>query len=219
MCISHLYRTALCFCAAAMTGTSAPVVDITVPEPYNFGQVLGTGQWTQSFTAESANAAGAGIWVFSTPSLAGVTGTVELRLFENLPTLGGSALATGSASVTLAGAPQFYDVFWTPVLTNVGTTYYVQIFHSLPTGAAPQFTGNTYPGGNAYNNSAAFVNFDAPIRIYTESGVLTPIPEPSALALLLSAGTAFTAMAFRSRLARPPGGLDGSGKIAPMFPI
>jgi hypothetical protein len=189
-----------------MTATSAPVVDITIPEPYNFGQVLGTGQWTQSFTAESANAAGAGIWIFSTPSLVGATGTVELRLFEDLPTPSGSAVATGSTNVILAGAPQFYDVFWTPVSTNVGTTYYVQILHSLPTGAAPQLAGNTYPGGNAYNNSAAFVNFDAPIRIYTEPGVLTPIPEPSALALVFGAGAALTAMAFRSRLVRPPGG-------------
>jgi hypothetical protein len=203
--ISRLYRTAVCLCVAAMIATSAPVVDITVPEPYNFGQVLGTGQWTQSFTAESANAAGAGIWVFSTPGLAGATGTVELRLFEDLPTSGGSALATGSANVTLAGAPQFYDVFWTPVSTNAGTTYYLQILHSLPTGAAPQFAGNTYAGGNAYNNSAAFVNFDAPIRIYTEPGVPTQIPEPSTLTLLFSAGTALAAMAFRFRLARSPG--------------
>jgi hypothetical protein len=168
----------------AMAATSAPVVDFIVPAPYNFGQVLGTGQWSQSFTAETTNAAGAGVWVFSPPELAGETGTVELRLYEGLPT-GGPVLATGSASITLASAPQFYDVFWTPVKTAIGSPYYVQIVHSLPTGAAPTFAGNTYAGGTAYNNSVAFANFDAPIRIFTEPGSTGQIPEPSTFALLV----------------------------------
>ena len=187
-----LYRLAM-FVAVAMTAASAPVVDLTVPSPYNFGQVLGTGQWSQSFTAESTNAAGAGVWIFSPPELAGEAGTVELRLFGALPTSGASALATGSTNVTLAGAPQFYDVFWTPVLTNIGSTYYVQILHSLPTGAAPSFAGNTYTGGTAFNNSAAFVNFDAPIRVFTEPAVNGEIPEPNAFALL---GGGIVALAF-----------------------
>lgn len=198
-----LRRIATGFLAAALTVVAAPVVDITVPAPYDFGAVVGTGQWSQSFTAESENAAGAGIWIFSTPDLAGQAGTVELRLFEDLPTAGGSALATGTANISLANAGQFYDVVWSsPVATTVGGTYYLQILHTLPTGAAPTFAGNTYAGGNAFQNSAAFVNFDAPIRIWTEANgnggpTNGEIPEPGAFALLAGGLAVLAAMKTR----------------------
>jgi hypothetical protein len=92
------------------------------------------------------------------------------------------------------------------VPTVVGETYFVQIFHSFPTGTSPTFAADTYPGGIAYNNGVAFALRDAPLRIFTEPSIFGPppdeevIPEPSALALL-GGGLAFLVVLGRRRSA------------------
>ncbi len=145
----------------------------------------------QSFTPGANNSSGAGIQVNGSDSQ---TGTISISLWSNLPNMGGSLLAGGSAS---GNGNSWIDVFWAPVAVTPGQTYFLVFSSAATSFSIGGDTTNPYPGGNVFANSGyeSYPSYDYTFRTYAEA---PPVPEPETWVSLL-AGLAVTAALARRR--------------------
>ncbi len=134
----------------------------TVNSAFGFDP-LGTfdmGQLAQSFKPANGNVAGAGILMGK--SVDSVSVSITIELWDNLPSLGGVCLASGSASYNGGNPGSWIDVSWAPVSVTPEATYYL-IFKTSNTpyyGIAGNVNvyarGALYIGGTAYPYDFAF---------------------------------------------------------------
>ena len=118
----------------------------------------------QSFVPTQTAICGAGIQLINGPG----SGTLTITLYNNLPTLGGTVMATGSTTLS---APGFYDVTWPSVSVVPSTTYYLVFVGTsgISSYCIAGSTSNPYANGMTYANSGynPFSGFDYTFRTKT----------------------------------------------------
>lgn len=111
----------------------------------------------QSFQPTNNTLCGAGIYLGSGSG----SGTLTINLYNNLPTMGGTLMATGSVTLNTTG---FYSVNWPSVSVTPGNTYYLVFINTggLSSYCIGGSTSNPYAGGMTYANSgfSPFPSFD-----------------------------------------------------------
>jgi hypothetical protein len=135
----------------------------------------------QSFQQAASNISGAG--VFLSDGIGNNPDTVEISLWTDLPTAGGTLLTSGSTTGT---AGQWADVFWSPVAILADETYFL-LFTGNSTLAIDGDTGNGYSRGNVFGllGYQSFSDFDFTFRTYAYENT-APVPEPETYAMLLA---------------------------------
>lgn len=178
---------AACFaigvCLGARESPAVPIIDQNQPyNPVDLADFI-QGDLAQSFKQSASNISGAGVWMgVGAPNVV-PTDTVTIALWDRLPNQPGAIqLASASGTATLRS---WFDVFWSPVSTIPGVTYYLVFTSSLNTLAIAGDTSDPYNSGQAYANTgfAAFPDFDYTFRTYSETD-FEPVPEPTTLLLL-----------------------------------
>ena len=111
----------------------------------------------QSFQPLNNTLCGAGIYLGSGSG----SGTLTINLYNNLPTMGGTLLASGSVTLNTTG---FYTVNWPSVSVTPGNTYYLVFINSggLTSYCIGGSTSNPYANGMTYANSgfSPFPSYD-----------------------------------------------------------
>jgi hypothetical protein len=134
----------------------------------------------QSFQQGASNISGAG--VFLSDGI-GTSDNVEISLWTNLPTAGGTEIATGS---TTGVAGQWADVFWSPVTIVPDATYFLVFSGNSTLGIDGDIT-NSYSRGNVFGllGYQSFPDYDFTFRTYAYENT-APIPEPETYAMMLA---------------------------------
>jgi hypothetical protein len=193
---------------------------LTLPAPtlaavvIDQNQPLFTGLWShleptgvaaQSFQQTANNIAGAGIYL--TPYYGSGSQDITISLWSNLPTSGGTLIASGSTTATANN--EWVDVFWQPVAVNPSTTEY--LVFSAPTGwnyAIPFKYGNPYPLGSLFylgmypsppSEYGIVMNYDTTFRTYSDTTFSSAVPEPSTWAMMLIGFAGIGFMAYRRK--------------------
>ncbi|WP_148234740.1 hypothetical protein [Pseudooceanicola batsensis] len=135
----------------------------------------------QSYTAVSGNSVGAGIRLGA--GSAEVTAT--LSLWSGLPGAGGQKLAEGQGR---GGARDWLDVFWAPVVTEIGGTFVI-LMTGDASGDIAGSPSNVYAGGHLFSNAGfqRFPSYDFAFRTFTDPDfkAVPAVPAaPSGLLLL-----------------------------------
>jgi hypothetical protein len=178
---------AACFaigvCLGARESPAVPIIDQNQPSNQLDLADFFQGDLAQSFQQSAGNISGAGVGMGLGAPGAGLTDTVTIALWDRLPNQPGAiVLASAGGTATLGS---WFDVFWSPVPTAAGVTYYL-VFTSLSdTLAIAGDIRNPYASGQAYANTGfgAFPDFDYTFRTYAETD-FEPVPEPTTLLLL-----------------------------------
>lgn len=170
---------ALAVAACAASGAVANVIDQNQPFGPSYMAAFDQGDLAQSFQQASNSITGAGILLWDG---VGTTDTVTITLYDALPTMGGTALASGSAVGT---AGEWVDVFWDNTAITADTTYYLVFTSDNDTLGIAGALDNPYDRGQVYANPGfgSWPNYDYAFRTYT-------VPAPAALALLGLGGLA-----------------------------
>ena len=161
--VKHLILSALILCGAA-TSVSAQCLDQNAPT--NNACMAGFGQTdlAQSFKQTAGNISGAGIYmdVYGSPE------TLTISLWDKLPNVGGTMLASGSG---LASPSSWFDVSWPCVNVTPGATYYL-VFSSTASMCYDGDVNNGYPNGNVFANPGfgSFPGYDYTFRTYNCCG-------------------------------------------------
>jgi FtsP/CotA-like multicopper oxidase with cupredoxin domain len=157
----------------------AQTIDQNAPTNNTNMAGFGQGYLAQSFQQASSNIVGAGIFLNSG---VGTGDTVTISLYDNLPNVNGSLLASASTTGT-AGA--WVDVFWNSVSIAADTTYYL-VFSGNTTLGISGDTSNGYSRGNVFANSGyqSFSDYDYTFRTY--SGTVSAVPEAETYAMMLA---------------------------------
>lgn len=185
------------FLAAGLSGiaNAAIVIDQFQPNTEaNMATFLLGQDLAQSFIQSENNIAGAGIFLMDHP-YAEASDTITISLWSNLPTSGGSVIASGS-SIGYKGA--WVDVFWNPVSVVADTTLYL-VFESENDYEYFGIRGST---NNPYEDGMDFwgegfqpqPDYDYAFRTYFDD---TQVPLPGSAAVLLIGLTAFAAASRR----------------------
>ncbi len=136
----------------------------------------------QSFQPGFGNITGASVLLASLPASSDVT----ISLFDELPSLGGNLLASGTA---LSVAPSTYALVSFGQITVVPNQTYYLVFQgaNLASGLAGDTT-NPYSRGQVYANTGflSFSDFDYTFETFSNSS--SAVPEPGTLALLALGG-------------------------------
>jgi hypothetical protein len=134
----------------------------------------------QSFQQGALNISGAG--VFLSDGI-GYSDTVDISLWTDLPTAGGTLLTSGSTTGTTG---QWADVFWSPVTILADETYFL-LFSGNSTLAIDGDTGNGYSRGNVFGllGYQSFSDYDFTFRTYAYENT-APVPEPETYAMMLA---------------------------------
>jgi len=159
---------------------AVPILDQNQPN-HSIGVMhrFSTGGLVQSFQQDAGNIAGAGLWVSN--YLSGwASATVTISLWASLADIGGTALASGSATHAGNG---WVDVFWNPYSVTPGTTMYL-LFESTNGAQGLGGSGNVYASGNLFAQSTPTAVYDFSFRTYTDPNAV-PVPEPDTYLLLL----------------------------------
>jgi hypothetical protein len=118
------------------------VIDQSNPSVDAFISFTGGPALAQSFQQSHDNISGAGILL----GPFGISGFVTISLWNNLPTAGGTELASGT---TVGTEGTYADVFWNPVTIVPDTTYYL-VLNANPAFAVGVDLFNSYPNGELY---------------------------------------------------------------------
>jgi len=172
------FLSAAMFLSVATLASATPVIDQDQPSGPSYMAGFHQPDLAQSFQQAQNNVAGAGILL---QEGIGSSDTVTISLWDNLPTLGGSLLASASAFGTTGN---WVDVFWSPVTVTPDTTLYLVFTSATNTLGIAGDTGNPYARGQVYANSGygAFPSFDYAFRTYYEDN-LAAVPVPGAVLL------------------------------------
>ncbi|WP_229259411.1 PEP-CTERM sorting domain-containing protein [Duganella aceris] len=136
----------------------------------------------QSFQQSSTNISGAALWMSALASAP--SGTVQISLWDGLPTASGHQLAQGSA---FGQSGALAEVYWNPVSIQANTTYFL-VFESSSTLFIGGSEGNPYSNGQAYvNGYTQYSTLDFTFRTFTDTTFVAaaPVPEPETYAMLL----------------------------------
>lgn len=134
----------------------------------------------QSFQQSANNIAGAGVLISAG---IGVSDTVTISLYDNLPNAGGNLLASGSGVAT---AGNWFDVtFNTVVGVAPATTMYLVFTSVASTLSMDMATNDPYALGMLYSKSFMPITpYDFTFRTYSDSAFVAGVPAPGSLALL-----------------------------------
>jgi hypothetical protein len=181
--------------AASITSASqaAIILDQNQPSGPSYMAAFSQTGLAQSFQQTNNNVAGAGILL---QSGIGNTDTITLSLWDALPNqAGANLLAQGSGTATQGS---WFDVFWTAVSVNPGTTYFLEFTSAANVLGVAGDTSNPYTSGQVYANAGfvPFNTFDYAFRTYADDQ-FGSVPEPGTLALL---GLGFLGLAAKRRL-------------------
>ncbi len=170
--------SAVVFLSVAGLASATPVIDQDQPSGPQYMAAFAQTDLAQSFQQAQNNVAGAGILL--QPDI-GSSDTVTISLWDNLPTLGGSLLASSSAVGT---AGSWVDVFWSPVAVTPDTTLYLVFTSANDTLGITGDVYNPYPRGQVYANGGfgSFPAFDYAFRTYYD-GTVAAVPVPGAVLL------------------------------------
>ncbi|MBL4663777.1 MAG: proprotein convertase P-domain-containing protein, partial [Flavobacteriaceae bacterium] len=144
----------------------APVLEVNQDIQDTCMANISQGGLAQSYIALEPISAGAGVEFVSVS-----TGeNVNLSLWDDLPTNGGTMLA--SASALTDGVNTFTDVLWDPVVNvTVGNTYYIVIDGDTTLPCVAGSIANPYAGGSVFANGfTEFPNFDYTFRTFSCGG-------------------------------------------------
>lgn len=146
----------------------------------------------QSFQQTHSNITGADVQLQAGVG-DGNTGDITIALYNNLPSAGGTLLASGTDAGVSAG--QFATVSFGQVSITPGSTYYLVFTSTNNSLGLGGDTSNPYPNGQVYANSGygSFPTFDYTFQTFANA-TPTSTPEPGTYALLASsvlAGAAF----------------------------
>ena len=181
---------ALGFASSARAGL---VIDQQQDNSESFLASFSTPGSAQSFQQSLGNIAGAAVRLQS--GVGSGTANITIDLYDNLPTLGGSLLRSGTVSGLLPG--QLAMATWSPLITNFGQTYYLVFSSSNSTFGLAGSAENPYSLGQAFgNNYTSFPQFDFAFRTFAE---INATPEPSSLALTGAVVAGITIAAMRKR--------------------
>lgn len=156
------------------------LVDQNAPTNNAFMATFDQVDLAQSFKQSTNNIAGAGVFMHDR----GTSGSVTISLYNALPNVGGSLLAS---STGVANSNSWFDVFWNPIAIAADTTYYLVFTSASSVLGIDGDTSNGYKRGQVYANSGyqSYSNFDYTFRTYTNDDFNTSnVPEPASLALL-----------------------------------
>ena len=160
------------------------VIDQIQPRtPFAMARFVQTGL-AQSFKPSYDNVTGASIFLkyVARPQ----TSDVTISLFDNLPTAGGSLLASGTARGVSTNGDARVDFGQIPVIAEA--TYYLVFTGSNPDVSIAGEAGNVYARGELFaNDYEAFPDYDFAFRTYSDAVT----PEPGALALYAMGGLFF----------------------------
>ena len=179
---------------------AAVVVDQNQPDHPLPTVIIGSGA-AQSFQQTANNIAGAGIYLV--PEFELLSGHVTIALWSNLPSSGGTLIASATAAVTTAG--NWLDVFWSPVSVVPNTTEYL-VITATDFGAYYAIGGsfsNPYPDGNLYSGlgsgGTAAPLKDIAFRTYSDTTFSGAVPEPSTWAMMVLGFAGMGFMAYRRK--------------------
>jgi len=114
----------------------------------------------------------------------GRKGDITIKLFDGLPSSGGSELASGTASGVVSG--QWAEVLWSKVGITPEQTYFLAVSSSeedmmlLGSGDNPYSRGQLW----VFNGAAGFPDYDFAFETLADAPV-SAVPEPVSLALML----------------------------------
>lgn len=171
---------------------SAVVIDQNQPLVNTFAISMTAPEIAQSFRPAANNVAGAGV------RMEGCCGDglteLTLSLWTNLPSLGGTQLASGTGTTdnsTWVSAPdtRWVDAFWTPVAVSPGSTLFLVIESSDGKFGLSGFSVSAggfdaYAFGDAYVSGSGNPFLDYTFRTFSEDGV-SAVPEPSTWAMMI----------------------------------
>lgn len=185
MIMKSVFRLALACCMAAfgLTAFAAPIIDQQNPTHVGgFCFLNDSYACGQSFRQDHGNISGAGFYV--DPSYGdGSSGTVTLSIFSSYNSGMPTGLIASGTATNINPSSGWVDVFFTPAVLTVDTTYFLIIQSTNSIVASYGFPG--YAGGNTVylGSETAYASFDLAFRTYYETNV-TDVPEPASLALL-----------------------------------
>jgi len=191
---------------------SAQTVDVDQPSDTVCMAIFSQGDLAQSFKPTVSSCSGASL--FMRVGI-GSSETVFISLYDNLPTLGGIVLASGS----VVGNPGTWaDVFWPSVPVTAGTTYFLVFSSSAGTMCVAGDTANPYPDGQVYANPGfgSFPTFDYTFRTWVDGGLTLSVSGvcPGPVQISLSGATPNGSVAFAYGLSGsfvlPPGSCMGT---------
>jgi PEP-CTERM motif len=164
-----------------LTGRSAHaqiVIDQSQPVSNLFLAALNQEDLAQSFQPSFSNIVRAE--VFTYPNIVGLS-NITIQLYDDLPSLGGNLLGSGTATGVTEGIWATVDFGQIPVTAEA--TYYL-VFTASNTSLGLAGNGDTYARGQAFANVGfgSYPQFDYTFRTYSNLGTIAP--EPSTLLLL-----------------------------------
>jgi hypothetical protein len=143
---------------------------------------FGQADLAQSFIPAASDICGASIYMQNTGPY---TGDVTIELWDNLPTMAGTMLATGT--VTNVSTDTWADVTWSSVPITPGNTYYLVFTGTNTSMGISGDLNNGYPYGMVYANGGfgAFPSYDYTFKTASCGGAACPTD----IILNASAGT------------------------------
>jgi hypothetical protein len=184
----------------AAPALAAVVVDQNQPDNSLPVVIIGSGA-AQSFQQTANNIAGVGVYL--TPNFELPSGHITIALWSNLPSSGGTLIASATAAVTTEG--NWLDVFWSPVSVVPNTTEYLVITATdFGTGYAIGGSfSDPYPDGNVYtglgSGGTAAPSRDIAFRTYSDTTFSEAVPEPSTWAMMILGFAGMGFMAYRRK--------------------
>ena len=183
--------------SAAAPAFAANVIDQNAPTNNTFMASFNQADLAQSFKQTASNISGAGIFLQAGQGTG--NSILSISLWTKLPNVAGATmLTTASAANNTSG--HWFDVFWTPVATTAGATYYLVFDDDKDQYGISGDTNNGYANGQVFANAGytPFPTFDYTFRTYTDNAVGGAVPEPATWAMML-AGFGLTGAALRRR--------------------
>jgi hypothetical protein len=174
----------LAFLSVCGAAPAAPVVDQLSPLVHVGSQVIyylnqtAPVTYAQSFRPSQSTVSGAGV---ALPNVSGIP-EIIISLYDRLPTNGGTALASGTASWPAQGE-YFFDAFWDPVAVTPLHTYYLLITSTASFwGSADGYSDGGYEG-TSLDGFTQPAGTDFVFRTFADDGIVTEVSEPGSLAL------------------------------------
>ena len=135
--------------AAPMALGAQQVIDQNSPTQNGIYAQFDQQNLAQSFTPGHSNVSGAGVYLYN--GIGSGASILTINLWTLLPNAFG-AVQLASGTTAFSANNQWVDVFWSPVATTVGQTYYLEFKSSVDTYAISGSDVNSYVTGQLFAN-------------------------------------------------------------------